>query len=133
MIKKTLVFQAPYPHNRTLVWDVSDPHLRGLAYVDLFKILDSELDAYGTPDAVVCALIGLARSGNPEAAEALLCYRRNHVGEKFEEIEVRLPSPNLTVLLDPMERVNIKVAAPEELWDGEKGMLPPIEALERSS
>lgn len=90
-MRKTLVFRAKVDHykERTLVWDISEKYLRDSAYVDLFNIVDRELDAYRNGDSVVCALISLARNGNPEACEALLCYRRNRDGEKFEEVEVR--------------------------------------------
>ena len=90
-MKKTLVFNAPYPFNRTMVWDTSEKYYRDAAYVNLFKILDEELHAFmEAPDTVVCALIELARAGNAEACEALLCYQRNKL-DIFQEIEVTSP------------------------------------------
>jgi hypothetical protein len=117
-MKKTLVFRAPRPlSERTLVWDVSEKYRRDMAYVDLFRILDSELDAYGAnPDSVVCALIGLARQGNPEACEALLCYRRNRDGEQFEEIEIRTGVTE-PVLLRQSQRKQVVVQS--TAWAGE--------------
>lgn len=100
-MKKSLVFRAPLGLGieRTLVWDISKKHLRDQAYADLFKILDNELNSYDQADSVTCSLIGLARNGNPEACEALLCYRRNRDGEQFEEVEVRATSSS-TILVD---------------------------------
>ena len=128
MIKKTLVFSAPHPYDRILVWDVSTKPLRDRAYIDLFQLLDNELDVYKNGDSAIFALLDLARSGNPEACEALLAYRRNKEGEKFQEIEVRSPGTDVPVLLEIEERMETKV-----LWDekARMGMLPPIEEIER--
>lgn len=126
MIAKTLVFKAPYPHNRTIVWDVSSKWTRDRAYVDLFRILDSELGMYTQADTVTGALLDLARAGNPEACEALLCFRRNRTGEQFEEIEVRSPVVDGHIPLDMQkleERTRVQVDCPEAL--AEVG-LPPM-------
>ena len=88
-MKKVLVFRAPYPFDRTMVWDVSEKYQRQAAYINLFRILDRELDAFIDPDSVICALLDLARNENPEACEALLCYRRNR--GSIKEIEVTSP------------------------------------------
>lgn len=133
-MKKTLVFRAPRPLvERTLVWDITLKFQRDMAYVDLFRILDAELDAYRSADSVTCALIGLARNGNPEACEALLCYRRNRDGEKFEEVEVR-SGVTEPVLLDKSQR---KVVEVRSQWVGETAIetidpipLPRIEDIE---
>lgn len=112
-MKKVLVFRAPLPYSRTLVWDISSPSSRSEAYVDLFGILDEELSAYEEPDSVVCALIDLARNGNPEACEALLCYRRNKDGEMFEEIEVTDVNGPRVVTLPEQKMVHVKVSEAE--------------------
>lgn len=115
-MKKTLVFRASRPlAERTLVWDISHKYQRDMAYTDLFRILDAELDAYKDADSVTCALIGLARNGNPEACEALLCYRRNKDGEKFEEVEIRSGVSD-PVLIARSERKSVLVKSP---WFGE--------------
>lgn len=90
-MKKILVYRIKQGEftDRTIAWDVSNLHLRNSAYVDLFNILDKELDAYSNSDSVTCALLPLARNENPEACEALLTYRRNKSGEFFEEIDLR--------------------------------------------
>lgn len=89
-MRKALVFRVKVEYQeRTLVWDTSEKYLRDAAYVELFNIIDRELGSYENGDSVICALIGLARNGNPEACEALLCYRRNKDGEQFEEVDIR--------------------------------------------
>jgi len=95
-MKKVLVFNAPHPFDRTMVWDISEKQSRSAAYIDLFKIMNSELNSFSeNPDAVCCALIDLAKADNAEACEALLCYRRNSL-EFFNEIEVTSPdSPRI--------------------------------------
>lgn len=88
---KVLIFRITRSDSdwKTYVWDVSDIQKRRRAYSELFKLIDEELDPYSmNGDSVVCALLNPARSGNPEAAEALLCYRKNKGGEQFEEAEV---------------------------------------------
>jgi len=111
MIRKTLVYTAPKKYGRMVVWDITTKALRDIAYVDLFKILNQELGAYQMPDSVTCALLPLAQNGNPEACEALLCYRRNKMGEQFEEVEIR--APDLPVLLDSEPRPVVSVSSLE--------------------
>lgn len=109
MIEKTLVFRAPKPFNKTVVWDISTKKRRDNAYLDLFDTLDCEFDLYkNEQDSVTCTLLPLARQGNPEAAEALLCYRRNKTGEEFEEIDVTYPNGPL-VLRNDIPEVSIDV------------------------
>lgn len=107
-MKKVLVFKAPHPFDRTLVWDVSEKYLRDAAYVQLFEIMDEEVNAFFDRDSVVCALHPLARKGNPEACEALLCYTRNRE-PFFQELEVtsafgvRLSEPKRPVISVPVD------------------------------
>ena len=105
VMKKVLVYRIKHGQfaDRTIVWDVSSLQSRNEAYVDLFNIIDSELDAYSDADSVTCALLPLARNQNPEACEALLAYRRNKAGEFFEEVEVR-KSKNEPILTNREEK-----------------------------
>lgn len=126
-MKKTLVFTASKPFNRTLVYDISSKAARDAAYIDLFNILDVELDVYRQKDEIICALIDLARAGNAGACEALLCYRRNRQGEQFEEIDIRPVGPNSRVLTDDTPRPGVTVFVQEAVSDQ---LLPNIDETE---
>ena len=108
LVKKTLVFTSPHPFDRIMVWDISEKYMRDAAYIQLFDIMDGEVNAFFDRDSVVCALHPLARKGNPEACEALLCYTRNKE-PCFQEIEVtsafgvRLVEPRRPVIVVPVD------------------------------
>lgn len=114
-MNKVLVFDAPQPFDRTMVWDITDKHNRSAAYVNLFRIFDQELDAFAEdPDTVVCALIKLARAENPEACEALLCYMRDG-WDLFREVELTNPTgPKLD--WEPRRVVQVEQSEPEVEW-----------------
>ncbi len=88
-----------------MVWDVSEPYLKSAAYVDLFRLMDEELKTFKeNPDSAICALLKLARNGNPEACEAILCYMRNRL-DFFQEIDVTSPFR----LIEQKERTLVQV------------------------
>lgn len=92
-----------------MVWDVSEPYLKSAAYVDLFRLMDIELKSFKeNPDSAICALLKLARNGNPEACEAILCYLRNRL-DFFQEIDVT----SAFRLVEQKERVFVQVPSLE--------------------
>ena len=85
-MRRVLLFigarSAPY------VWDVSSKKLRGQAYVGLFNVVRDLLDDGIHNDSVTSSLIKMAESGNPDAAEALLVFKRDRCAIKFDEFDV---------------------------------------------
>ena len=110
-VRKVLIYRIRSSEftDKTIAWDVSSKSLRDDAYVDLFNIIDRELEAYKTADSVTCALMPLARNGNPEACEALLTYRRNRDNESFEEVELRRRSVHPVITDDATPNKTVQV------------------------
>lgn len=83
-MKRVLIYINPVTE-LVHAWDVTTKYERDHGYSQLFFLMD-DLGLYSNADSAVNALLDMARQGNPEAAEAILAYRRSLPKYGYEEV-----------------------------------------------